>query len=149
MESSSMIGADGSVFAIRRSLHQPPPDHIIDDLYVSLKILCSGFRVIQASDAVAPAKWVVVGREEFRRKIRMACQAFNVLPALAQLHGIDEDHAMTVSPEVIMVCLRRLAAPWHWRRLRQMPAAARRLLRRLMSAVSIRPFAQLQGVLPR
>jgi cellulose synthase/poly-beta-1,6-N-acetylglucosamine synthase-like glycosyltransferase len=92
MESGSMIGADGSVFAIRRSLHQPPPDHIIDDLYVSLKVLCSGFRVIQASDAVAYEESVVSGREEFRRKIRIACQAFNVhrllWPQLRRLDGI-------------------------------------------------------------
>jgi cellulose synthase/poly-beta-1,6-N-acetylglucosamine synthase-like glycosyltransferase len=92
MESGSMIGADGSVFAIRRSLHQPPPDHIIDDLYVSLKVLCSGFRVIQASDAVAYEESVVSGREEFRRKIRIACQAFNVhrllWPQLRKLDGI-------------------------------------------------------------
>ncbi len=92
MGSGSMIGADGSVFAIRRSLHQPPPDHIIDDLYVSLKILCSGYRVIQASDAVAYEEAVVSGREEFGRKIRIACQAFNVhrllWPQLRRLDGI-------------------------------------------------------------
>jgi cellulose synthase/poly-beta-1,6-N-acetylglucosamine synthase-like glycosyltransferase len=92
MESGSMIGADGSVFAIRRALHQPPPDDIIDDLYVSLKILCSGFRVVQASDAVAYEESVVSGREEFRRKIRIACQAFNVhrllWPQLRRLDGI-------------------------------------------------------------
>jgi cellulose synthase/poly-beta-1,6-N-acetylglucosamine synthase-like glycosyltransferase len=92
MGSGSMIGADGSVFAIRRSLHQPPPDHIIDDLYLSLKILCSGYRVIQASDAVAYEEAVVSGPEEFRRKIRIACQAFNVhrllWPQLRRLDGI-------------------------------------------------------------
>jgi cellulose synthase/poly-beta-1,6-N-acetylglucosamine synthase-like glycosyltransferase len=92
MESGSMIGADGSVFAIRRSLHQPPPDHIIDDLYVSLKVLCSGFRVIQASDAFAYEESVVSGREEFSRKTRIACQAFNVhrllWPQLRRLDGI-------------------------------------------------------------
>jgi cellulose synthase/poly-beta-1,6-N-acetylglucosamine synthase-like glycosyltransferase len=91
-ESGSMIGADGSVFAIRRSLHQPPPEHIIDDMYVSLKILCSGFRVIQASDALAYEESVVSGREEFNRKIRIACQAFNVhrllWPQLRTLDGI-------------------------------------------------------------
>ncbi len=53
MESGSMMGADGSVFAIRRGLHKPPPEHIIDDMYVSLMILCRGYRVIQASDALA------------------------------------------------------------------------------------------------
>jgi cellulose synthase/poly-beta-1,6-N-acetylglucosamine synthase-like glycosyltransferase len=92
MESGSVIGADGSVFAIRRSLHDPPPEHIIDDMYVSLMILCSGYRVVQASDALAYEESVVSAREEFRRKIRIACQAFNVhrliWPQLRKLDGI-------------------------------------------------------------
>jgi cellulose synthase/poly-beta-1,6-N-acetylglucosamine synthase-like glycosyltransferase len=90
MQSGSMMGADGSVFAIRRSLHRPPPDHIIDDLYVSLMILCSGYRVIQASDAFAYEESVVSAREEFKRKIRIACQAFNVHRLLwPQLRKLD------------------------------------------------------------
>ena len=92
MESGSMMGADGSVFAIRRSLHNPPPEHIIDDMYVSLMILCNGYRVIQASDAFAYEESVVSAGEEFRRKIRIACQAFNVhrliWPHLRRLDGI-------------------------------------------------------------
>jgi cellulose synthase/poly-beta-1,6-N-acetylglucosamine synthase-like glycosyltransferase len=92
MASGSMIGADGSIFAIRRSLHVAPPDHIIDDIYVSLMILCAGHRVIQASDALAYEESVVSAREEFNRKIRIACQAFNVhrllWPRLRKLHGI-------------------------------------------------------------
>jgi cellulose synthase/poly-beta-1,6-N-acetylglucosamine synthase-like glycosyltransferase len=92
MESGSVIGADGSVFAMRRSLHRPPPDHIIDDMYLSLLVLCSGFRVVQASDALAYEESVVLGREEFSRKIRIACQAFNVhrllWPQLRRLDGI-------------------------------------------------------------
>lgn len=74
----SMMGADGSLFAIRRSLRRPPPDHIIDDMYVSLMVLVQGYRVIQASDARAYEESVTSSREEFKRKVRIACQAFNV-----------------------------------------------------------------------
>jgi cellulose synthase/poly-beta-1,6-N-acetylglucosamine synthase-like glycosyltransferase len=92
MESGSMMGADGSLYAIRRTLHVPPPEHIIDDMYVSLMILCGGHRVIQASDAVAYEESVVSAREEFSRKTRIACQAFNVhrllWPQLRKLDGI-------------------------------------------------------------
>jgi cellulose synthase/poly-beta-1,6-N-acetylglucosamine synthase-like glycosyltransferase len=92
MGSGSVIGADGSIFAIRRSLHVAPPDHIIDDMYVSLMILCGGHRVIQASDALGYEESVVSAREEFDRKIRIACQAFNVhrllWPRLRKLDGI-------------------------------------------------------------
>jgi cellulose synthase/poly-beta-1,6-N-acetylglucosamine synthase-like glycosyltransferase len=90
MESGSVVGADGSLFAIRRLLHRPPPAHIIDDLYVSLTILCSGHRVVQANDALAYEESVVSGREEFQRKIRIACQAFNVHRLLwPQLRRLD------------------------------------------------------------
>lgn len=92
MESGSVMGADGSMFAIRRDLHVPPPEHIIDDMYVSMMILCSGYRVIQASDAFAYEESVVSAPEEFNRKIRIACQAFNVhrliWPQLRKLDGM-------------------------------------------------------------
>lgn len=74
----SVIGADGSLFAMRRSLHTPPPDHIIDDFFLSLMVMCQGQRVIQAPDVKAYEETVAVPAEEFRRKIRIACQAFNV-----------------------------------------------------------------------
>jgi hypothetical protein len=55
-------------------------------------ILCAGYRVIQASDALAYEESVVSAREEFKRKIRIACQAFNVhrllWPRLRKMDGI-------------------------------------------------------------
>ena len=42
-ETGSVMGADGSLFAIRRSLHQAPPDHIIDDMFVSFWVLIQGY----------------------------------------------------------------------------------------------------------
>ena len=74
----SMMGADGSLFAIRRELRHAPPDHIIDDLYVSLMALVNGYRVIQARDVRAYEESVPNSSEEFKRKVRIACQAFNV-----------------------------------------------------------------------
>jgi cellulose synthase/poly-beta-1,6-N-acetylglucosamine synthase-like glycosyltransferase len=88
----SVMGADGSLFAIRRALHHPPPDHIIDDMYVSFRILCDGYRIVQATDVRAYEESVTSGPEEFRRKVRIACQAFNVhrliWPRLRRLGGV-------------------------------------------------------------
>jgi cellulose synthase/poly-beta-1,6-N-acetylglucosamine synthase-like glycosyltransferase len=88
-DTGSVMGADGSLFAIRRALHEPPPDHIIDDMYVSFMVLCSGHRVVQAQDVRAYEESVTSMNEEFRRKVRIACQAFNVhrlmWPRLRQL----------------------------------------------------------------
>jgi cellulose synthase/poly-beta-1,6-N-acetylglucosamine synthase-like glycosyltransferase len=74
----STMGADGSIFAIRRVLHHAPPPDIIDDMFVSLSILCDGFRVVRVADALAYEETVSRPDEEFRRKIRISCQAFNV-----------------------------------------------------------------------
>ena len=77
-ETGSGLMADGSLFAIRRSLHRPVPDDVIDDMYVSLNILCDGYRIISAPDVRAYEASVTLSNEEFQRKIRIACQAFNV-----------------------------------------------------------------------
>jgi len=77
-DTGSAMGADGSLFGIRRSLHRPVPDGLIDDMFVSLSILCDGYRVIRAADVTAYEQSATSAREEFRRKIRIGCQCFNV-----------------------------------------------------------------------
>jgi hypothetical protein len=77
-DTGTAVGADGSLFAIRRELHRPPPDDIIDDMYVSMMVFCEGRRVVQADDVIAFEESVTVESEEFARKVRIACQAFNV-----------------------------------------------------------------------
>jgi cellulose synthase/poly-beta-1,6-N-acetylglucosamine synthase-like glycosyltransferase len=92
-DTGSVMGADGSLFAIRRALHQAPPDHLIDDMYVSLMVLCGGHRIVQATDVRAYEETVPSMREEFQRKVRIACQAFNVnrllWPRLRQLPALS------------------------------------------------------------
>lgn len=89
----STMGADGSIFAIRRALHHPPPEDIIDDMYVSLSILCDGYGVVREPAALAYEETVSRPGEEFRRKIRIACQSFNVhrllRPRLRMLPALD------------------------------------------------------------
>jgi cellulose synthase/poly-beta-1,6-N-acetylglucosamine synthase-like glycosyltransferase len=74
----SVMGADGSLFAMRRHLYRSAPDDIIDDLYVSLTAQIEGFRVVSAGDVRAFEESVTSPREEYRRKVRIACQGFNV-----------------------------------------------------------------------
>jgi cellulose synthase/poly-beta-1,6-N-acetylglucosamine synthase-like glycosyltransferase len=74
----AVMGADGSLFAIRRALHHPVPEMLIDDMFVSLSILCDGYGVVRAPDALAYEASATASADEFRRKIRIACQAFNV-----------------------------------------------------------------------
>ncbi len=89
----SVMGADGSIFAIRRSLHRAPPAWLIDDMFVSLSVLCAGRRIVHVADAVATEASVSRPAEEYRRKVRISCQAFNVnralWPELMRLPALD------------------------------------------------------------
>ena len=78
----SVMGADGSIFAMRRRLYSRPPADLIDDMYVSLSALCDGARVVRVGDALAFEDQVSEAAEEFQRKVRIACQGFNVHRAL-------------------------------------------------------------------
>ncbi len=91
-DTGSAIGADGSLFAIRRALRRPVPDHLIDDMFVSLSAICDGFRVVRAGDVMASEATATSSADEFRRKVRISCQAFNVhrllWPRLRRLDGL-------------------------------------------------------------
>lgn len=77
-----VVGVDGAMFMIRRSLHRPPPPHLIDDLWLSLSILASGFRLHSASHVRIFERSATGAEEEHMRKRRIACQAANVHRAL-------------------------------------------------------------------
>lgn len=81
-ETVGVIGVDGAMFMIRRSLHQPPPAHLIDDLYLSLKVLIAGARIHSADHVRVYERSAVGAGEERQRKRRIACQAANVHRAL-------------------------------------------------------------------
>jgi len=76
-DTGSCVGADGSLFAIRRELFTPVPADIIDDFFTSLSIWCSGWRVVISPELIAYERSASGSREEFRRKVRIACRAFN------------------------------------------------------------------------
>lgn len=73
----SMMGADGSIFATRRALYPVVPAHLLDDMTVSMSVLFAGLRLVGARDVVAFERNTTDARDEFRRKRRIACRAFN------------------------------------------------------------------------
>lgn len=90
----SVIGADGSLFAIRRALHEPVPKGLFDDLYVSLSVLLQGYRVVRAPELKAYETHTTQPGDEFRRKIRIACEClhvhFTLWPRLRRLDGWNQ-----------------------------------------------------------
>lgn len=92
-DTGSAMGADGSIFSIRRRLHHRTPDRLFDDMYVSMSILCDGYRIVRAPEVLAYERGATSFTEEYNRKIRIACQALNVhrelWPQLRQLDAFN------------------------------------------------------------
>lgn len=77
-KAGSVLCADGSIFAARRELYPSVPADIIDDFYVSLSLLCDGWMIRRRDNALAFEQSATARGDEFQRKVRIACQAFNV-----------------------------------------------------------------------
>ncbi|MGD9810028.1 MAG: glycosyltransferase [Sphingobium sp.] len=73
----SMMGADGSIFATRRILYPGIPPHLLDDMIASISVIFNGLRLISAPDVVAYERNTTDPADEFRRKRRIACRAWN------------------------------------------------------------------------
>ena len=72
----SVMGADGSIFSIRRALYPDFPDSVLDDLTVSMECVFRGYRLVKCNDVVAYEKLVSKRSDEFARKARIAGRAF-------------------------------------------------------------------------
>lgn len=73
----NVLGADGSIFSIRRSLYPDFPDSVLDDLTVSMAVVFAGRRLVKAKDVIARERLVTARKDEYRRKVRIAARAWH------------------------------------------------------------------------
>lgn len=75
----STVGATGAIYAIRRALFEPiPPDTILDDVLIPMRIVRRGYRVIFEADARAHDLLAMNPREDFIRKARTIAGMFQL-----------------------------------------------------------------------
>lgn len=72
----NVLGADGSIFSVRRSLYPAFPDDVLDDLTVSMAVIFAGRRLVKAKDVIARERLVAGRKDEYRRKVRIASRAW-------------------------------------------------------------------------
>ena len=89
----NVMGADGSIFSIRRSLYPDFPDSVLDDLTVSMAVVFAGKRLIKAKDVIAREMMVSRREDEYRRKVRIATRSWHthqhLRPQLRAMSGLD------------------------------------------------------------
>lgn len=76
----SIVGADGEIFAIRKNLFSPmAPTIVHDDMFLSLKIVEAGFRVIYEGEATSAEYSSKTLHDEFFLKVRYASAGYQIL----------------------------------------------------------------------
>jgi len=76
---SSILGANGGIYALRRELYRPIPPEYLNDAYHPPQVVSMGYRAVYVKDAFATEPFDNGIVEEYRRKVRI------VLPALSQM----------------------------------------------------------------
>ena len=83
---SSVMGAAGELFAVRRSLFEPPPqDTLLDDFVISLRLVEAGWRFVYEPEAVVAEQPSPTLAGEWRRRVRMAAGGFQSMRRLPGL----------------------------------------------------------------
>lgn len=83
---SSVMGAAGELFAIRRHLFEPPPlDTLLDDFVISLRLVEAGWRVVYEPEAFVTEKPSPRLAGEWQRRARNAAGGFQ---AMCRLPGL-------------------------------------------------------------
>lgn len=82
-----LVGSNGAIYAIRRSLYSqlPTQKSVMDDFYVSVKVLMQGYWATFISAAIGTEQTSKAGVGEFKRKIRIGRANFNYLSAYLPL----------------------------------------------------------------
>ena len=87
----ALIGADGAMYAIRRSLFAPPsPDTILDDLVIAMGIARRGHLVVHEKEALGFEENLLELKGEFRRKVRIIAGGYQCLLRAAVLPGLSQ-----------------------------------------------------------
>jgi cellulose synthase/poly-beta-1,6-N-acetylglucosamine synthase-like glycosyltransferase len=75
-----LVGANGALFAIRRSLFvKIPPDGIVEDLLIAVNVHAAGYRSIYDPEAIAWEETAPSPQQEFRRRVRIGAGNFQAL----------------------------------------------------------------------
>jgi cellulose synthase/poly-beta-1,6-N-acetylglucosamine synthase-like glycosyltransferase len=74
-----VLGANGAVYAVRRSLFRAGEDWIVEDFQLPMEIRYAGYRVIYDPEAVGTEESAPDFQAEFRRKVRIGAGAYQTL----------------------------------------------------------------------
>ena len=75
----SMVGGDGAIYAIRKSLWKTLPDNAINDFLNPLQIVADGWRAVYEPEAVCFEETAGGTRAEYRRRVRIISRSWRAI----------------------------------------------------------------------
>jgi cellulose synthase/poly-beta-1,6-N-acetylglucosamine synthase-like glycosyltransferase len=81
----SMVGGDGAIYAIRRSLWRELPENAINDFLNPLQIVAAGWRGVYEPEAICYEDTAGAIRSEYRRRVRIVSRSWR---AVFQARGV-------------------------------------------------------------
>lgn len=86
-QTGAVMGGNGAIYAIRRNLYSvlPTRKSIMDDFYITVKILIKGYKSTFISSAIGTEQTSKIGSGEYVRKVRIGRANFNYLFAYIPL----------------------------------------------------------------
>lgn len=73
---ASIVGADGAIYAMRKSLYDPLPPEYINDLIHPIQVVLKGYRAVSESQAVCREVIDETHSSELRRQTRIMAQSW-------------------------------------------------------------------------
>ena len=75
----SMVGGDGAIYAIRRSLWRELPENAINDFLNPLQIVAAGWRAVYEPDAICYEDAAGAVSSEYRRRVRIISRSWRAV----------------------------------------------------------------------
>ena len=75
----SVVGVDGGIDAVRKTLYHEMPSDAQPDLLLPLKVIEMGYRVIFEPKAILNEKTLSLPEDEYKMRVRVSLRAFHVL----------------------------------------------------------------------
>ena len=76
----NVTSAEGQIYAVRRELFQPVPENVLDDFWISTRVVAAHRRLVYEPEAASyPMEGVTVVRRPFERMVRMTGPLFHAV----------------------------------------------------------------------
>lgn len=90
----NILGANGSIYAIKREYYVPLPGDIISDFVEPLEIIKKGYRAVYEPKAISSEETASTYNKEFKRKVRIITRSIRGLFYIKELLNPFRDFSM-------------------------------------------------------